>query len=393
MKIVLFCHPSFMGSQSMPRFAGMLQRAYQERGHEVSVWSPAARLRRWINRGPLAKWAGYVDQYFFFPLWVRRALRRQPDDALYVFCDQALGPWVPLVAGRPHVIHCHDFLALRSALGQYPQNPTGWTGRIYQHYIRRGFSQGSNFISVSHSTRMQLTDFLPQAPTMSATVHNGLNHAFAPMDVAEARAVLAGLPVQPPAGGMLVHVGGNTWYKNRAGVLRIYEAYCRLCPDPLPLWMVGAAPTAALSQQAQAIGGKGRVHFLSGLSNEQVQAAYSLARTMIFPSLAEGFGWPIAEAMACGCPVLTTAAAPMTEVGGEPACYIPVMPDGDGMEAWASAAAQTLVSLLNEDDQRRAGRRAAGLEHVRQFSADKAIDAYEDLYRKVMARHKGGIGQ
>lgn len=390
MKIVLFCHPSFMGSQSMPRFAGMLQQAYQARGHEVAVWSPQAIVRRHISHGPAAKWAGYVDQYILFPRQVRKNLLRQAADTLFVFCDQALGPWVPLVADRPHVIHCHDFMALRSALGEYPQNPTGWSGRVYQHYIRRGFSRGRNFISVSRNTQRQLADFLPQTPSMSGMVHNGLNHDFAPMAEGAARAELANLPVQAPPGGMLVHVGGNTWYKNRGGVLRIYAAYCRSCPEPLPLWMVGAAPSAALQELAQSITGKGQVHFLSGLSNRQVQAAYALARAMVFPSIAEGFGWPIAEAMACGCPVLTTGEAPMTEVGGNPACYIQVMPHGEGIDAWADAAAQSLMQLLDEDDARKAARRTAGLEHVRQFSADKAIDAYEDLYREVMAQFSRG---
>jgi glycosyltransferase involved in cell wall biosynthesis len=57
-------------------------------------------------------------------------------------------------------------------------------------------------------------------------------------------------------------------------------------------------------------------------SNEELQALYSCANLMLFPSLQEGFGWPIIEAQACGCPVVTSNRMPMTEIGGDAATYI-----------------------------------------------------------------------
>ena len=392
MKIVLFCHPAFLSSQSMPRFARMLQQAYERRGYEVEVWSPTAILHRWFNFRPLAKWAGYADQYLLFPLWVKLQLYRQPADTLYVFCDQALGPWVPLVAKLPHVIHCHDFLALQSALGDYPQNPVSNTGKIYQRYIRRGFQAGRNFISVSHESKRQLARYLPTAPLISEAVHNGLNYSFAPLASQVALSELAGLSVPVLEQRMLVHVGGNTWYKNRAGVIYIYAALCRQCTNPPPLWMVGDRPNRALAELAEQVPANGKVHFISGLSNRQVQAVYSLAKALIFPSLAEGFGWPIAEAMACGCPVLTTGVAPMTEVGGEHVAYIPVMPHQEGVALWAVGAAQILDQLLNQPEEQKLQQRSAALEHVIRFDADKAITAYEEIYRRVMARDPSAQG-
>ena len=150
MNIVLFSHPAFMNSQSMPRFTRMLEEAYLARGHQVQVWSPQAKVYALLPDGRISKWAGYVDQYILFPLWVRKQAKMQPANTLYVFCDQALGPWVPLVKNKPHVVHVHDLLALRSALGEVPENPTQWTGRLYQHYIRQGFQQAKHFISISN---------------------------------------------------------------------------------------------------------------------------------------------------------------------------------------------------------------------------------------------------
>ena len=140
----------------MPRFTRMLRSAYEARGHSVTIWSPDDWFHRRFSHTGLAKWAGYLDQYWLFPWAVRRRLTSTPDDTLFVFCDQALGPWVPLVSDRPHVVHAHDLLALRSALGDFPENPTRLTGRIYQRFIRRGFQKARHFISVSKKTQEDL---------------------------------------------------------------------------------------------------------------------------------------------------------------------------------------------------------------------------------------------
>jgi glycosyltransferase involved in cell wall biosynthesis len=71
---------------------------------------------------------------------------------------------------------------------------------------------------------------------------------------------------------------------------------------------------------------KADIHWLSGIDDEHVAHAYSGAAVFLFPSLGEGFGWPIAEAMASGCPVVTTDEAPMTEVAGEAGFLIPRRP-------------------------------------------------------------------
>lgn len=363
----------------------MIADGMQKRGHRVTVWSAARVFQRLPMGRRLAKWLGYVDQFVLFSVWIRWRLMFEPPDTIFVFTDQALGPWVPLVQHRPHVVHLNDFLAIRSALGEFPQNPTSWSGRVYQSLIRRGLAKGKYFIAISEKTRSDLMRLVCSDPNKSQTVHLGLNYAYHPMSREQALRVL---PLEArgahPENGFLLHVGGNQWYKNRRGVLMMYQAYAERTSIPLPLWMVGAPPTPELRKQAKLSTLRGgQVYFFSGWGDEALCGGYSLAALFLFPSLAEGFGWPIAEAMACGCPVITTGEAPMTEVGGGAALYIPPLKE-EGADQWSNEGAIRVAQLLArvrvEPQIRQQCLEQAGL-----FNVCTALSTYEASYQRVIA--------
>jgi len=389
MKLVLFCHPPFMRSQSMPRFARMIGEAMLAGGHEVAYWAPQPMAHALLSSTRLAKWAGYVDQYLLFPLLVRVRLLRRSPGTLYVFCDQALGPWVPLVKHLPHVVHAHDLLALRSALGLIPQNPTSSTGRIYQRYIRHGFQQARHFISVSKRTQDDLLAHGHVQPDSSHIVYNGLNHPYQRLPGEQARQVLAQAGMLPGPEGMILHVGGGQWYKNTAGVLELYAAYARRHARPLPLWMVSPQPSSPQVLAAwAAVPPQGQVCFFQGISNEVMAAAYSVAAAFLFPSLAEGFGWPIVEAQACGCPVLTSDDAPMNEIGGPEAHYLPLLQPGADIKAWAHHGADELQRMLDVSDAQREADAQRRMTWASRFTNQRAIAGYMQVYEQIMAREQ-----
>jgi glycosyltransferase involved in cell wall biosynthesis len=384
MKLVLLCHPSFLSSQSMPRFAAMLKTSYKARGHSVEVWSPRAKATKYVPPGRLFKWAGYIDQYVFFPIWIRGELERVSEDTLFVFCDQALGPWVPLVKQRHHVVHAHDLLALRSALGDLPENVTSFSGRIYQRYIRRGFRQARYFICVSKKTREDLHRYGGIAASASEVVYNGMNYPYAPLPPQEAAAILRAEGIEVPETGMLLHVGGGQWYKNMLGVVAIYSRYAAQAANPLPLWCVSPRPTASVREALAKLPERGRVVFLGHLNSAALQALYSLAKAFLFPSLAEGFGWPLIEAQACGCPVITTDEPPMNEVGGPAAHYLPRLRPSENLDAWARKGAEALQDLLGEGATDKVERAQTGRHWASRFDADKTIDDYLMIYRRIL---------
>ncbi len=369
----------------MPRFALMLSAGMKERGHQVELWSPHPRFFQVPFPAGMKKWLGYIDQFVVFPEEVRKRLKKCSPDTLFVFTDQALGPWVPLVADRPHVIHCHDFLAQFSALGQIPENPISWTGRHYQSLIRRGYSRGQFFISGSNKTRDDLHQFLPVFPQGSEVVYNGFNQRLEQIDTEQARSLLENETGITLSYGYLLHVGGNQWYKNRTGVIEIYNAWRMLSGVQLPLLLVGLPPSDAIIKMRAKSPFKADIHFLSGLPDRSVQLAYAGATVFIFPSLAEGFGWPIAEAMAMGCPVITTNEEPMKDIAGKAGFLIPRRPYIDfKAEAWALAVAKVVDQVVKLTPEARQTAIEAGLLNAKRFDTRLALDKIEDIYHSIM---------
>ncbi|GAB4057319.1 hypothetical protein GCM10028811_03560 [Uliginosibacterium sediminicola] len=276
-------------------------------------------------------------------------------------------------------------MALRSALGAVAENPTGLTGKIYQRFIRWGFSQGKNFISVSEQTRTELHRYAHINADESVVVYNGLNYPYCPMteDARTKCLVDAGLPVE--ARGMLLHVGGGQWYKNRVGIVEMYAAYAERVKDPLPLWMIGPKDQAAVLQAIKKVPPGGKVYLLSGLDSSALHAAYAHARLLLFPSLSEGFGWPIVEAMACGTPVVTTGEAPMTEVGGDAAFYHYRRTLKNARE-WAIEGAVLISNILNLPDDDREAVVRRGIENVARFDSQRTLQAYKAVYRRILER-------
>lgn len=373
----------------MPRFVNMLNNGLTKHGHQVQVFQPEPVAYKLPSPSFFKKWLGYIDQFILFPAYVKKQLAHLPNNTLFVFTDHALGPWVPLVKGRFAVVHCHDFLAQLSSEGRISENRTGFTGRLYQRYIRNGYRQGQNFISVSNKTREDLHAFLGFVPRLSTVIYNGLNQVCEVTPTLNARQALAkkiNLSVQD---GYLLHVGGNDWYKNRIGVIEIYNAWRKVSKVTLPLILIGTPPNNSVLEVYHQSAYKNYIHFITGLEDKYVRLAYSGAVALLFPSLAEGFGWPIAEAMACGCLVITTDEPPMNEVAADAALLIPRKTDAN-IDKWISAGVSAIDEIINLPGQQRQQAVEKGLLNAQRFNTQKAIDAIEEIYESIVvdATHK-----
>jgi glycosyltransferase involved in cell wall biosynthesis len=122
-----------------------------------------------------------------------------------------------------------------------------------------------------------------------------------------------------------------------------------------------------------------------GINNAVLEALYSVAGALLFPSLAEGFGWPIAEGLACGCPVITTGEAPMNEVGGPHAHYLPRLASRDDLPAWAEQGAELLCKVLDRSAAQRELACSEGVAWTKRFHTGQAIERYLDIYAAVLS--------
>lgn len=116
----------------------------------------------------------------------------------------------------------------------------------------------------------------------------------------------------------LLYVGGLWAHKN---VTRLVHAFSRLGQSELSLVLVGGGPTANVLRTAESLGVAGRVTLLSSVADARLSWLYSNCRAFVFPSLYEGFGLPVLEAMAHGAPIALSSSSSLPEVAGEAALY------------------------------------------------------------------------
>jgi glycosyltransferase involved in cell wall biosynthesis len=381
MKILLVANYGNDSHASMQLFADLMARGLANAGHEVRILRPRSLL------GPLCpepsgfgKWRGYIDKLVAFPPILRSAARWA--DVVHI-CDHSNSFYTQYLGSVPSVVTCHDLLAVRSALGEFPENKTGWSGRRLQRMIVKGMRKAHHIVCVSEATREDVLRIIGIPNDRVSRVYNALNYPYSPMEQQEASARIRRLSIdcsQP----FLLHVGGNVWYKNRLGVLRIFFHLRKCAPGKtIRLIMAGKPWTAEMRRFVIDHGLSDVVFELTDPASEDLRALYSTAIMLLFPSLQEGFGWPIIEAQACGCPVLTSGRPPMDEAGGKAAVYI----DPENPELSASAANRALERLPDM--------RELGLAHSAGFSESSMIGAYLSVYEQVRSgspAHRRSLG-
>ena len=353
MKVLLVANYLHDRQESMLRFAAALAEGLRAAGVAVQLVRPEPFFGRLKPRGTgLGKWLGYLDKFLLFPPRLRRLASAV--DLVHI-CDHSNSMYVQHVAARPHLVTCNDMLAIRSAQGEFPQNPTGWSGKILQRWILAGLRRARRLTCISQATRRDVLRLTGHRPEVVSVTYMGQNFPYAP-------AARPSAPAEP----YILHVGGGQWYKNRPGVLAIHAALRARLGSRTPRLLLVGPPCAAPGVETH-----------SDVDNATLATLYSGAELLLFPSLEEGFGWPIIEAQACGCRVVTTAKDPMTEVGGHAAYYL-----ADPHDAEAGAA--LVEKVLAQDEAARAEVVRAGIENAARFSTERMVREYLAIYREVL---------
>jgi len=368
MRILLIGNYVADRQQSMIRYANLVLAALVNRGIEPQLMTPPIAVNQ-THLAPegLGRFVNYVDKMALAPGLIRRHARWA--DVVHV-CDHSNAYYVPQRPDRPWVVTCHDMLAVRGSLGEDTDCPASGLGRRLQQMILRGLGRASLIATISLNTDRDLRRILGES-TRSHVIPPALNYPYVPMPREWAAARLGRWPdlLEAP---FILHVGSNQARKNRETLI---DAFARLRKAGWPgrLVLAGPALTPALRERIERQGLSAAVRVLEQPGNQELHALYCAADVLAFPSRFEGFGWPIAEAQASGCPVVTSDAEPMREVAGGAA----ELADPNDAEALAAALLRVVA-----DPARRQALVELGLRNVERYRpetmADRLIGAYSE---------------
>jgi glycosyltransferase involved in cell wall biosynthesis len=278
--------------------------------------------------------------------------------------------YAPMVKRTPVVVTCNDMLAVRGALGEVPDCPASFFGRILQQWICHGLKRATRVACISRATFDDARRILGADKNL-CVILDGLNYPFQPVAEDEAARRLAALPeVREP---FILHVGSSLARKNREGVLRVFAQAAQ--GTALRMVFAGTPLRPEQMQLAKDLKIFDRVVQVVAPGVAVIEALYSRAVALVFPSRFEGFGWPPIEAQACGCPVVGSDIPPVAEVLGDSAA-VKSLADEAGM-------AEAVRRLLH-DPAYREQMRQRGFVNVRErFQTSRMIDEYIALYREL----------
>lgn len=274
---------------------------------------------------------------------------------------------LPPVKEARRVLSIYDLSFLR-----YPEWSSPKVIAPFQRSIRRHARDADAVIACSEATRRDIIEMLDVAPERIRVIHAAADALFQPMEPEMAMGRLrAALGLETP---FLLYVGTIEPRKNVTGLIEAYAG----ADVPQRLVIAGGKGWGCndLPELVARLGLEERIMFTGYLQDRALfPALYSAADAMIFPSRYEGFGLPVLEAMACGCPVVTSDSSSLPEVGGDAPRY--VAPDD-------AAGLASAIAEVAADTALRQAMRDKGLRQAQQFSWETCARETLACYRSVL---------
>lgn len=246
----------------------------------------------------------------------------------------------PLFCASPFILTIHDLNHIYC-----PENSSPFKRLYYAAVLKRACHRAANIVTVSEFTRIQIVEWSGVPPEKVLNVRCGVDSTYQP----EGAAYELPFPY-------LLCVSNRKPHKNE---FRVVEAFARAGLAAGMHLVFTGEPTADLADCIERHHVTSRVDFAGVVPEEKLPSLYRSARALVFPSLFEGFGLPLLEAMACGTPVVTSNVTAMPETAGGAALLV----DPTSVEQIAAA-----IEQIVSDTALREQLRERGLARAAQFS-------------------------
>jgi glycosyltransferase involved in cell wall biosynthesis len=345
-------------AQAAPAGAFVL---YLAREAAATAWDVPANVR--ISTAPVSS-VSRVQRLGWELTGLAVQARRDRVDLLH-----SLGTTSPLASPMPRVVTVHDLI-----YEHFPQAFPGIRTPVLRKLIPRMLRRADRVISDSEATRRDVVGLYGVDPERADVVHLGPGRPPIALGDEEARALRQGVGAQQP---FVLSVATSQPHKN---LERLIEAFAEVRagrPD-VRLVLVGGAgqAQARLTAAADAAGIAGAVSFTGWVDDRTLDAVYAGAELFVYPSLCEGFGLPLLEAMERGVPVLSSQATSLPEVGGDAVEYV---------DARSVAELAASLGRLLDDPGRRAELVAAGHLQFARFGWRRAALETLASYERLLA--------
>lgn len=345
--------------------------AAQNDGHELTVFlndrnfrcpQGGATMEMRYTRWPAAPLSRIVWEQTALPLaaWTARA------DLLHGLVNV-----LPLATNVPGVVTVHDLSFLRLP-ERFPRHK-----RLYlANLCRASVGRARRVIAVSRQTAADLQANFGVDSRRVDVVYNGVGAQFRPLPAADVSAFGhgKGLP-----SSFLLYLGTLEPRKNLPHLLRAYAAWQAQSAAGRDVALVLAGAKGWRYQEifrlVSELGLTGRVHFPGFIPEQELCLWYNAAAGFVYPSLYEGFGLPLLEAMASGTPVICSDAPSLQEVAGDAALVVPAQDQPALQDAFAQLfSGHGVAATLRE----------RGLRQAKRFTWDRAAAETIDVYQNAV---------
>ncbi len=301
---------------------------------------------------------GHIKRLWWYQTKLRQQLTKQ--NAALFYSPVIEGILFPSI---PQIVTVHDLIPLK-----YPELSPKWQ-YYYRYVVPFILKRSQKIICISQHTKKDLIENYQLNPESIEVVYLGFDRElFSPKPNPD---ILQKYSLDK----YLLYVGDMRFYKNLG---RCLEAFDRLPYKDCQFVITGKKDDffyPEIKRQTELLSAKDRIIFLDYVPTADLPGLYSMAQCLVFASLYEGFGLPVLEAMACGCPVIASDSTSIPEVGGDSVLYV----DPHDVENITQGMNNILTNpnLRHDLSQK-------GLERAKSFSWEKTAKDVQQIFRECL---------